>query len=180
MPERARERAGELAAGRLAVAVLDARAAGGQAGESARLENYLGFPTGISGRALIGRAYAQARKFGAEIMIPVDVKGLDCGRADGVFDVLLAGGRRLGARAVVIATGARYRRPAIENLAACEGRGVWYWASPVEARLCEGQEVPVVGGGNSAGQAAVFLSGHAAKVKVLVRGEGLAASSRST
>ena len=160
----------------LAVVVLEAHAFGGQAGASARIENYLGFPTGISGLSLTARAYAQARKFGAEIVIPVKVKGLDCTREGGFFAVLLEDGRRVRARSVVVASGARYRRLAIENLAAFEGRGVWYWASPFEARLCARQEVIIVGGGNSAGQAAVFLSGHAEKVRVFVRGRALAAS----
>jgi thioredoxin reductase (NADPH) len=160
----------------LSVVVLDRRAFGGQAGASARIENYLGFPTGISGQALAGRAFVQAQKFGAEMMIPVEVKSLDCTRADGTFGLELDGGGRIHARAVVVASGARYRRPAIGNLAAFEGRGVWYWASPIEARLCAAQEVILVGGGNSAGQAAVFLSGHAARVRMLVRGAGLADS----
>jgi thioredoxin reductase (NADPH) len=160
----------------LSVVVLDLRAFGGQAGASARIENYFGFPTGISGQALAGRAFTQAQKFGAEMMIPVEVKTLDCKRADGAFGIELDAGERLRARSVVVATGARYRRPVIENLSAFEGRGVWYWASPIEAKIAAGQEVIIVGGGNSAGQAAVFLSGHAAKVRVMVRGEGLAAS----
>jgi thioredoxin reductase (NADPH) len=160
----------------LSVVVLDAGAYGGQAGASARIENYLGFPTGISGQALAGRAFVQAQKFGAEIMIPTEVKSMDCNRADGALALDLIDGGRVRARALVIASGARYRRPAIENLATYEGRGVWYWASPIEARLCKGEEVMLVGGGNSAGQAAVFLSGHAAKVTVLVRSDGLARS----
>jgi thioredoxin reductase (NADPH) len=142
----------------LSVVVLDLRAFGGQAGASARIENYFGFPTGISGQALAGRAFTQAQKFGAEMMIPVEVKTLDCKRADGAFGIELDGGERLRARSVVVATGARYRRPVIENLSAFEGRGVWYWASPIEAKIAAGQEVIIVGGGNSAGQAAVFLS----------------------
>jgi thioredoxin reductase (NADPH) len=160
----------------LSVVVLDARAFGGQAGASARIENYLGFPTGISGQALAGRAFTQAQKFGAEIMIPVSAKALDCTRADGAFALKLDGGEALRARSVVVASGARYRRPEIENLASFEGRGVWYWASPVEARLCADQDVVLVGGGNSAGQAAVFLSGHARKVYMMIRGGGLGAS----
>ena len=160
----------------LSVVVLDSRAFGGQAGASARIENYLGFPTGISGQALAGRAFTQAQKFGAEIMIPVSVKSLDCSRKDGAFALSLEGGEALRARSVVIASGARYRRPDIENLTKFEGRGVWYWASPVEARLCAEQDVVLVGGGNSAGQAAVFLSGHARKVLMIVRGGGLGAS----
>jgi thioredoxin reductase (NADPH) len=156
--------------------VLDARAFGGQAGASARIENYLGFPTGISGQALTARAFVQAQKFGAEMQIPLQVASLDCARADGALALQTATGARLRARSVVIASGARYRRPAIENLAEFEGRGVWYWASPVEARLCAGAEIALVGGGNSAGQAAVFLSGHASKVSMIVRGDSLEAS----
>jgi thioredoxin reductase (NADPH) len=160
----------------LAVAVCDTRAFGGQAGASARIENYLGFPTGISGHALTARAFNQAQKFGAEIMIPVEVKSLDCSYTDHTFGLRLDNGDVLRARAVVIASGARYRRPEIGNLAAFDGRGVWYWASPIEARLCTEQEVILVGGGNSAGQAAVFLSGYARKVHMMIRGGGLGAS----
>ena len=160
----------------LSVVVLDARAFGGQAGASARIENYLGFPTGISGQALAGRAFTQAQKFGADIMIPMSATALDCARIDGAFALKLDGGEALRARSVVVASGARYRRPEIENLERFEGRGVWYWASPVEARLCADQDVVLVGGGNSAGQAAVFLSGHARKVHMVIRGGGLGAS----
>jgi thioredoxin reductase (NADPH) len=160
----------------LAVAVCDARAFGGQAGASARIENYLGFPTGISGLALTARAFNQAQKFGADVMIPVSVTALDCSRSDGTFGLKLDDGDTLRARAIVVASGARYRRPEIDNLADFEGRGVWYWASPIEARLCAEQEVVLVGGGNSAGQAAVFLSGHAKKVHMVIRGGGLGAS----
>jgi thioredoxin reductase (NADPH) len=160
----------------LSVAVCDARAFGGQAGASARIENYLGFPTGISGLALTARAYNQAQKFGADMMIPVSVMSLDCSRDDGVFGLKLDDGGVLRAKSVVVASGARYRRPEIENLPDFEGRGVWYWASPIEARLCTEQEVILVGGGNSAGQAAVFLSGHARKVHMVIRGGGLGAS----
>ena len=160
----------------LAVAVCDTRAFGGQAGASARIENYLGFPTGISGHALMARAFNQAQKFGAEIMIPVEVKSLDCSRADGSFGLTLENGEVVRARSVVVASGARYRRPEIVCLAEFEGRGVWYWASPVEARLCTQQEVVLVGGGNSAGQAAVFLAGHASKVRMVIRSGGLGAS----
>ena len=162
----------------LRVVVVDCRAYGGQAGASARIENYLGFPTGISGQALAGRAYVQAQKFGAEMLIPAQVRALECA-GDGPQRELilrLADGRRLRARAVVCASGARYRRPAVPRLAEFEGRGVWYWASAIEGRLCAHQEVALVGGGNSAGQAAVFLSQHAARVHMLVRGAGLAAS----
>jgi thioredoxin reductase (NADPH) len=160
----------------LSVAVLDARAFGGQAGASARIENYLGFPTGISGQALAGRAFSQAQKFGAEIMIPVAVKSLDCARGNGAFALATESGQALRARSIVVASGARYRRPEIENLDKFEGRGVWYWASPIEARLCADQDVVLVGGGNSAGQAAVFLAGHARKVHMVIRGGGLGAS----
>ena len=160
----------------LSVVVLDSRAFGGQAGASARIENYLGFPTGISGQALAGRAFTQAQKFGADIMIPVSVRSLDCTRRDGVFKLALDGEEEVRSRAIVVASGARYRRPEIENLARFEGRGVWYWASPIEARLCAEQEIALVGAGNSAGQAAVFLSGHARKVTMIIRGGGLGAS----
>jgi thioredoxin reductase (NADPH) len=160
----------------LSVVVLDTRAYGGQAGASARIENYLGFPTGISGQALAGRAFSQAQKFGADIMIPISAKSLDCERREGVFKLALEGEDEVRARSIVVASGARYRRPDIKNLDKFEGRGVWYWASPVEARLCVEQEVALVGGGNSAGQAAVFLSGHARKVTMIIRGGGLGAS----
>lgn len=160
----------------LSVAVLDARSFGGQAGASARIENYFGFPTGITGQALTARAYVQAQKFGAEMMIPSEVKALDCSRADGTFGLELDAGERVRARAIVVASGARYRRPDIADLATYEGRGVWYWASPIEAKLCAGQDVILVGGGNSAGQAAVFLSAHVRHVRMMVRSDGLAAS----
>jgi thioredoxin reductase (NADPH) len=158
----------------LTVIVFDAVAFGGQAGASARIENYLGFPTGISGQALAGRAFVQAQKFGAEMVIPNAVVRLEC--ADTPLALALADGRRVTARTVVVASGARYRRPAIPDLEKFEGRGVWYWASPIEARLCRQQHVALVGGGNSAGQAAVFLSGFAKKVSIVVRGDGLAAT----
>ena len=162
----------------LSVIVIDSRAFGGQAGASARIENYLGFPTGISGQALAGRAYTQALKFGASMRIPAEVVRLECERSasGGPFRLQLADARTVESRAVVIATGARYRRPDCNNLKTMEGRGVWYWASPIEAKMCAGEEVVLVGGGNSAGQAAVFLAGHASKVWMLVRGAGLAAS----
>ncbi|ARQ00457.1 FAD-dependent oxidoreductase [Pseudorhodoplanes sinuspersici] len=160
----------------LSVIVLDKRAFGGQAGASARIENYLGFPTGITGMALAGRAFVQAQKFGSEIMIPVYVTSLDCARKDGTFGIHLDDGTVINARSVVIASGARYRQLAVDSLGEFEGRGIWYWASPIEARLCTNEEVVLVGGGNSAGQAAVFLSGYASKVRVMVRGEGLAAT----
>jgi thioredoxin reductase (NADPH) len=160
----------------LSVAVFDARAFGGQAGASARIENYLGFPTGISGQALAGRAYNQAQKFGAEMLIPVSIRSLDCSKSDGLFALATECGQSLKAKSIVVASGARYRRPEIDNLDAFEGRGVWYWASPIEGKLCANQDVVLVGGGNSAGQAAVFLSGHARKIYMLIRGGGLGAS----
>src|SRR5258707_9340928 len=160
----------------LSVAVFDSRAFGGQAGASARIENYLGFPTGISGQALAGRAYNQAQKFGAEMLIPVSIRSLDCSQRDGSFALATECGKSLRAKSIVVASGARYRRPEIANLADFEGRGVWYWASPIEARLCAEQDIALVGGGNSAGQAAVFLSGHARRVHMVIRGGGLGAS----
>jgi thioredoxin reductase (NADPH) len=160
----------------LSVAVLDARAFGGQAGASARIENYFGFPTGITGQALTARAFVQAQKFGADVMIPVTVKTLDCSRANGVFVLETGDSERIQARTVVVASGARYRHPTIADIARFEGRGIWYWASQIEARLCAGEEVIVVGGGNSAGQGAVFLSAHASKVRMMVRGASLADS----
>lgn len=160
----------------LSVAVFDARAFGGQAGASARIENYLGFPTGISGQALAGRAFNQAQKFGANMLIPVSIRSLDCSRTDGAFALATDCGKNMRAKSIVVASGARYRRPEIDNLEKFEGRGVWYWASPIEAKLCTGQDVVLVGGGNSAGQAAVFLSAHARKVYMIIRGGGLGAS----
>ena len=162
----------------LHVAVLDCRSFGGQAGASARIENYLGFPTGISGQALAGRAFIQAQKFGAKMIIPAEAVRLDCSLAEseGVFAVHLADGRRLRSRSLVCASGARYRRPKLGRIEEFEGHGVWYWASGLEAKMCAGCEVVLVGGGNSAGQAAVFLSAHVKKVHMLVRGPGLAAS----
>jgi thioredoxin reductase (NADPH) len=158
----------------LSVVVFDARVFGGQAGASARIENYLGFPTGISGQALAGRAYVQAQKFGAEMVIPSEVSRLDCTREPFVLE--LDEGVRANASTVVIASGAHYRRLHVPNLSKFEGRGVWYWASPIEARLCRSEEVVLVGGGNSAGQAAVFLRDYAAKIWLLVRGPSLAES----
>jgi thioredoxin reductase (NADPH) len=155
----------------LSVIVLDTRAFGGQAGASARIENYLGFPTGITGQALAGRAFVQAEKFGAEVVVPAPVAQLDCGSPTHL--IRLADGRRVEAHAVVIASGAAYRRPAIPNLARFEGRGVSYWASPIEGKLVAGSEVALVGGGNSAGQAAVFLASSAARVHMMIRGDGL-------
>ena len=162
----------------LHVVVLDCRAFGGQAGASARIENYLGFPTGISGQALAGRAFVQAQKFGAEILIPAQAAALDCSKAgsDGELSLMLSDERRLRSRTVVIASGARYRRPEVPGLSKFEGSGVSYWASALEAKMCAHAEVVLVGGGNSAGQAAVFLAQHASKVFILIRGRSLAAS----
>lgn len=162
----------------LSVIVLDARAFGGQAGASARIENYLGFPTGITGLALMARAYNQALKFGAEIAIPETVVRLRCdAAANGArFRLALADHQDVRARAVVIASGARYRRLEVANLAAFEGTSVHYWASRLEGTLCGGQEVALVGAGNSAGQAVVYLAGQASKVWMLVRGPGLEAT----
>jgi thioredoxin reductase (NADPH) len=151
----------------LSVLVLDSRSIGGQAGASARIENYLGFPTGISGQALAGRAFNQAMKFGAEIAIPVTVERLDC--AGPALTLHCSGDRKLTARSVVIASGARYRRPDAPNLATFEGAGVSYWVSPIEARLCAGEEVALVGGGNSAGQAVVFLAPQVKRLHLVVR-----------
>src|SRR5215467_12319708 len=161
----------------LSVLVLDCRSFGGQAGASARIENYLGFPTGITGMALMARAYNQAQKFGAEMAIPAEGAVLEIADGPGGrrFGLRLANGERVSARAVVIASGARYRRLAVENAAAYESSSVHFWASPLEARLCMGQEVALVGAGNSAGQATVYLASRAAKVWMLVRGSGLAA-----
>jgi thioredoxin reductase (NADPH) len=164
----------------LSVLVLDKRAIGGQAGASARIENYLGFPTGISGQALAGRASSQAQKFGAELAIPLEVARLECGEVNrqpgDPWLLELTNGSAVRARTVVIASGASYRRPDIANLATFESAGVSYWASPVEAKLCEGEEVALVGGGNSAGQAVVFLAPKVKRLHLVVRAEGLQAS----
>jgi thioredoxin reductase (NADPH) len=156
----------------LNVLVLESNAPGGQAGSSSRIENYLGFPTGISGLDLTGRAYAQAVKFGARVLVAKGATRLTC---DGQrYTVDLGEGQQVRARAVIIATGAEYRKPALTNLSAFEGAGVYYGATPMEAQLCAGEDVVVVGGGNSAGQAAVFLASTARRVQMLVRGPNLA------
>ncbi len=160
----------------LSVLVLDTRAFGGQAGASARIENYLGFPTGVSGMALMGRAFSQAQKFGAELAIPDEVAALDCEGGADRYRLKLASGESAQARTVVIASGARYRRLEVDNLDRFEGACVHYWASPLEAKLCAGQEVALVGAGNSAGQAAVYLASQVKKVWMVVRGESLAAT----
>ncbi|CBJ34898.1 FAD-dependent oxidoreductase [Ralstonia solanacearum] len=151
----------------LSVIVLDERAMGGQAGASARIENYLGFPTGISGQALAGRAFTQALKFGAEVAIPVCVERLE--RNQDRLTLKLSDDSTVTAHTVVIASGAAYRRPDIAGLDRFEGFGVSYWASPIEARLCAGKEIALVGGGNSAGQAIVFLAPHVKRLHVFVR-----------
>jgi thioredoxin reductase (NADPH) len=158
----------------LSVLTLDSRSFGGQAGASARIENYLGFPTGISGMALMARAYNQAHKFGVETAIPNEVIGFETpdDRAT-PFVLKLASGESVSARSIVIACGVNYRRLAVENLDTYEGASVHYWASRIEARLCADQEVVVVGAGNSAGQGIVFLAAHVAKVWVLARGGDL-------
>jgi len=158
----------------LDVLVLEANVAGGQAGSSSRIENYLGFPTGISGEMLTARAYAQAQKFGAEVAVAKGATAIACGRQP--YAVTMDDGAQVPARTVIIATGAQYRKPAIENLARFEGSGVYYAATEMERQVCGGEEVAVVGGGNSAGQAAVFLADKCRRVHVLVRGKGLAES----
>ena len=158
----------------LNVLVVESNAPGGQAGSSSRIENYLGFPTGVSGQELAGRALTQAEKFGAEIMIAKGATALTCDRQP--YSIQLDDGPRIPARTIVIATGAEYRRPAIPNLSRFEGAGVYYSATFMESQLCGGEEVVVVGGGNSAGQAAVFLSQAAKRVCMLVRSMGLAES----
>ena len=158
----------------LSTIVLESTAPGGQAGTSSKIENYLGFPTGISGQALAGRAQAQAQKFGARLAIARLVKGLAC--ANRPYQLTLDGGHIVKACAIVVATGARYRKLDIENYSKYEGHGIHYAATAMEAQLCNGEEVAVVGGGNSAGQAAVFLSRSTRHVHILVRGAGLAAT----
>src|SRR5215470_2522994 len=150
----------------LSVLVLDCRSFGGQAGASARIENYLGFPTGITGMALMGRAYTQAQKFGVEMAIPDEVVDLDVPtRSDkDCFFLTVSNNERVGARSVVIASGARYRRLPIAGIESFEGTSVHYWASPLEAKLCAGQEVALVGAGNSAGQAVVYLASQVSKL----------------
>ncbi|RJT34114.1 FAD-binding protein [Mesorhizobium waimense] len=151
----------------LSTIVLDCRAFGGQAGASSRIENYLGFPTGITGMALMARAYNQAQKFGVEMVIPDEARLLSA--AAGGYTLEVGDGETVRARTVVIASGARYRRLDVANLAQFEGTSVHYWASPIEARLCSGQEVALVGAGNSAGQAAVYLASQVRKVALLAR-----------
>jgi thioredoxin reductase (NADPH) len=165
----------------LSVLVLDSQAFGGQAGASARIENYLGFPTGISGEALAGRAYTQAQKFGAVMAIPAAVKLLKPApdgayTTGGSFELELDEAPPVRAAAIVVASGARYRKLDLPNLSEFEGRGVYYWASPIESKLCTRREVVVVGSGNSAGQGTVFLAGYVARLHLLVRGQSLSES----
>jgi thioredoxin reductase (NADPH) len=164
----------------LSALVLDSRAFGGQAGASARIENYLGFPTGITGMALMARAYNQAQKFGAEMAIPDEATSLAA--EDGTtapFTLKLHTDEQVRARSVVIATGARYRRIGVQNLDGFEASSVHYWASPIEAKLCVNQEVALVGAGNSAGQAAVYLASQGVKISMLIRRDDLAATMSS-
>jgi thioredoxin reductase (NADPH) len=158
----------------LDVLVLESNSPGGQAGSSSRIENYLGFPSGISGQELTARAYTQAQKFGAELMTAEGATRLDCTRK--AYTIEIDNGPRVPTRTVIIATGAEYRKLPIENIAQFEGAGVYYGATFIESQLCEGEEVIVIGGGNSAGQAAVFLAQTASKVHVLIRSRGLAES----
>ncbi len=159
----------------LSTLVLDCRSFGGQAGASSRIENYLGFPTGITGLALMARAYNQAQKFGAEIAIPDEASKLEDGEG-ARFLVSLSDGERVRANSLVVASGARYRRPDIANLSEFEGTCVHYWASAIESRLCAGQDVALVGAGNSAGQAVVYLARYVKKVWMIVRGQSLEAT----
>lgn len=158
----------------LRVIVIEGEAPGGQAGTSSMIENYLGFPTGISGQALAGRALIQAQKFGTDVTTPRQTRSLDCGRRP--FALQLDDGETIRGRAVVVASGAEYRRLGLDRERELQGAGVYYGATYVEAALCEGEEVAVVGGANSAGQAAVFLSERTRHVHMLVRGDGLADS----
>lgn len=156
----------------LSTLVIEGIAPGGQAGTSSRIENYLGFPTGVSGQELANRAQVQAQKFGAHMLISRDVVALD--QKDGLHELTLAGGSIVRSRAVVIATGAQYRKLAVENYERFEGQGIQYAATAMEALLCRSEEVAVVGGGNSAGQATVFLSGIASHVHLIIRAPSLA------
>ena len=156
----------------LDVLVIESNAPGGQAGSSSRIENYLGFPSGITGRDLTDLAYTQAQKFGAEMIIAESATRLDCTRKAYAIDI--ENGPRVPARTVIIATGAEYRKLPLENITRFEGAGIYYGATFIESQLCAGEEVIVVGGGNSAGQAAVFLAQTARKVHMLIRSKGLA------
>jgi thioredoxin reductase (NADPH) len=156
----------------LEVLALESNAPGGQAGTSSRIENYLGFPNGITGQDLALRAYTQASKFGARLLIAKSATRLRCDRKP--YTIEMDDGSQVQARSVIIATGAAYRKIELENLSQFEGAGVYYGATFIEAQLCRGEEIVVVGGGNSAGQAAVFLAGTVKRVHVLIRSDGLA------
>lgn len=158
----------------LSVLLIEQEAPGGQASTSSKIENYLGFPTGISGQALAGRAQVQAQKFGTKIVLPRQASGLKCHKD--CYKIALCNGQQVSTKTIVIATGAKYRTLNIENARKFDNAGVYYAATAMEARLCSDKEIIVVGGGNSAGQAAVFLSNHAKHVHLLIRGESLAAS----
>jgi thioredoxin reductase (NADPH) len=155
----------------LSVAIFDSWGPGGQAGTSARIENYLGFPAGISGQALTGRAFVQVQKFGVHISIPTRINQLRCECTP--LEVELENGKRVVSHTVVIASGAAYVKPAIDGLERLTGRGIFFGTSPVEAKLCRGLEIVVVGGGNSAGQGVVYLASHAERVHLLIRGHSL-------
>ncbi len=159
----------------LSVIVLDERSAGGQAGSSSRIENYLGFPTGISGQALAGRALNQALKFGAEVALPLRISEMSPpvpgSRRDGLINLRTTDRRAIMARTVVVASGARYRRPSISNVSDFEGAGVSYWATPIEAKWCENRDIVVVGGGNSAGQAIAYLAPKVSRLHLVIRRE---------
>jgi len=158
----------------LSVIVADCRAFGGQAGASSRIENYLGFPTGITGMSLMARAYNQAQKFGAEIAIPEEVLTLE--KIGDGFTLTLTSGESISSRTIVVASGAEYRRLNVADLEQYEGSHIHYWASPLETRLCQGEEIALVGAGNSAGQAVVYLAGVAKKVWMIVRGDSIEAT----
>ena len=158
----------------LDVLLIESHAPGGQAGSSSKIENYLGFPTGISGQALMARAATQALKFGAKMVIAQGARKLTCRKRP--YTIEIDGDTRVPARTVIIATGAEYRKPSLEGLAKFEGAGVYYGATFMEAQLCTGEEIIIIGGGNSAGQAAVFLAQTARRVNILVRSGGLAES----
>jgi thioredoxin reductase (NADPH) len=158
----------------LDVLVLEGNAPGGQAGSSSRIENYLGFPTGVSGEVLTARAYTQAQKFGAEFVVAHPATKLHCRRRP--YSIDLSNGTSVKAKTMVIATGVQYRKPDSAAFGRFEGVGVYYAATPMEAQLCRGEDIVIVGGANSAGQAAVFLAAHARSVQVLVRSAGLSAT----
>jgi thioredoxin reductase (NADPH) len=160
----------------LSVVVVDGEVLGGQAGASARIENYLGFPTGISGLALTGRALNQAQKFGAQVAIPVVATKLDCEAKDDTVTLSLSEQGPIRARAIVVASGARYKRAEIKNLELFEGDSVHYWASAAEGKLCAGEDVILIGAGNSAGQAVAYLAPQVKRLTMVIRGAGLSAS----